>query len=74
MLLCHNAAAVQAAAAAEREAARAAAAEHRARVAAAEAQRRAQAALLRKRTRRGQPVMRFHIDKLLGQLQAEAGG
>jgi hypothetical protein len=63
----------QAAAAAEREAAVRAAAEHRARVAEAEARRRAQGALLRKRTHTGQPVMRFRIDKLLGQLQAEAG-
>ena len=63
----------QAAAAAEREDARRAAEAHRGRVAAAQAQRRAQAALLRKRTRRGQPVMRFRVDKVLAQLQAEAG-
>ncbi|KAK9845428.1 hypothetical protein WJX81_006253 [Elliptochloris bilobata] len=62
----------KAAAAVERKEARRAAEAHRAHVAAAQAQRRTQAALLRKRTCRGQPVMRFRVDKVLAQLQAEA--
>ncbi|BDA46347.1 hypothetical protein COCOBI_08-4390 [Coccomyxa sp. Obi] len=47
---------------------------HKLRVAEVEKQRKQQTKLLRKRTRLGQPVMRYRMDKLLGQLQAEAQG
>jgi hypothetical protein len=40
-------------------------------VAAAEKERKKASKLLRKRTRQGQPVMRFRMDRILGQLQAE---
>ena len=46
--------------------------ERRGRVAAAEKERKRAGKLLRKRTRQGQPVMRFRMDKILSQLQAEA--
>ncbi|KAK9906685.1 hypothetical protein WJX75_006136 [Coccomyxa subellipsoidea] len=45
---------------------------HKARVVEAEKQRKQKTKLLRKRTRHGQPVMRYRMDKLLDQLQAEA--
>ena len=45
--------------------------ERRGRVAAAEKERKQATKLLRKRTRQGQPVMRFRMDKILSQLQAE---
>ncbi|CAL8462482.1 g2015 [Coccomyxa elongata] len=47
---------------------------HKLRVAEVEKQRKQQTKLLRKRTRLGQPVMRYRMDKLLGQLQAESQG
>jgi len=45
---------------------------HKAKVAKVEKERKQQTKLLRKRTRNGQPVMRYRMDKLLGKLQAEA--
>lgn len=44
---------------------------HKARVAEVEKQRKQQSKLMRKRTRHGQPVMKFRVDKILGQLQSE---
>ena len=52
-----------------REQALQAAEEHQRKVAAARQQRKHETELLRKRTRSGQPVMKFRIDKLLGKLQ-----
>lgn len=57
-----------------REARKAEVEAHKLRVAKVEKQRKQQTKLLRKRTRLGQPVMRYRMDKLLGQLQAEAQG
>ena len=47
--------------------------EHTCQVAEAERRRKQRTKMLRKRTHQGQPVMRFRMDKILGQLQAEAG-
>jgi apyrase len=61
----------KAAEAAAREAARRAeTAAHRTAAEAAEQQRREQRALMFKRTARGQPVMKFRLDKLLSKLQS----
>ncbi len=57
-----------------REARKAELVAHKLRVAEVEKQRKQQTKLLRKRTRLGQPVMRYRMDKLLGQLQAESQG
>ena len=46
--------------------------EHASNVAEAQRRRKEQTKMLRKRTHQGQPVMRFRMDKILGQLQAEA--
>ena len=47
--------------------------EHTCQVAEAERRRKQRTKMLRKRTHQGQPVMRYRMDKILGQLQAEAG-
>ncbi len=47
--------------------------EHERKVAEAERKRKQQTKVLRKRTHQGQPVMRYRMDKILSQLQAEAG-
>lgn len=52
----------------EREERRRAAEEHRARVAEAQAARRQTANLFRKRTRLGQPVMKYRIENLLHKI------
>ncbi len=44
---------------------------HKARVAEVEKRRKQQTKLLRKRTLHGQPVMKFRVDKILEQLQAD---
>ena len=46
--------------------------EHTRQVAESEKRRKQHTKLLRKRTNQGQPVMRYRMDKLLGQLQSEA--
>ena len=46
--------------------------EHASKVAEAEQRRKQHTKMLRKRTQQGQPVMRYRMDKILGQLQAEA--
>ena len=46
--------------------------EHSSKVAEAERRRKQHTKMLRKRTHQGQPVMRYRMDKILGQLQAEA--
>ena len=45
--------------------------QHQKKVAMDEKRRKQQTKLLRKRTRQGQPVMRYRMDKILGQLQSE---
>ena len=47
--------------------------EHTCQVAEAERRRKQRTKMLRKRTDQGQPVMRYRMDKILDQLQAEAG-
>ena len=46
--------------------------DHVSRVAEAEQRRKKRTKLLRKRTQQGQPLMRYRMDKILDQLQAEA--
>ena len=46
--------------------------EHASKVAEAQRRRKEHTKVLRKRTHQGQPVMRYRMDKILGQLQAEA--
>ena len=64
----------KAAAAAERAAKAAAAAVAAAAAAARDAARKRQGALLRKRTAKGQPVMKYRISGMLAKLEAEAAG
>ena len=45
--------------------------EHASKVAEDERRRKRHTKMLRKRTHQGQPVMRYRMDKILGQLQAE---
>ncbi len=56
----------------EREERRSRIEEHASKVAEAERRRKQHTKMLRKRTHQGQPVMRYRMDKILGQLQAEA--
>ena len=60
---------MQALALEQKQAAQQAAADHKARVTEVEKQRKQQTSLLRKKTKRGQPVMRHRIDKILNALQ-----
>ena len=57
----------------EREERRGRIEEHERKVAEAERRRKQQTKMLRKRTHQGQPVMRYRMDKILSQLQTEAG-